>query len=153
MPWVFKTEPADCSIDDIGAAGINGVTWEGVRNYQARNFLRDQVVVGDLVLIHHSSCKQIGVVGVATITASAFADPSQFQPDSPYFDPKASTEKFAWYAVKVSLVEKFSKALTLAELRACTGLTELALVKKGNRLSIMQATKQQFELVLFLTKT
>jgi predicted RNA-binding protein with PUA-like domain len=153
MPWVFKTEPAECSIDDIGAAGPDGVIWEGVRNYQARNFLRDQVVVGDLVLIHHSSCAQIGVAGVAQVTAAAFADPSQFQQHSQYFDPKASAEKFAWYAVKVSLVEKFPNVLTLAELRACPGLAELALVKKGNRLSIMPATKQQFDLVLFLTKT
>lgn len=153
MPWVFKTEPAECSIDDIGAAGTEGVIWEGVRNYQARNFLRDQVVVGDLVLIHHSSCATIGVVGVAKVIAGAFADPSQFQPLSPYFDAKATADKFAWFAVKVQLVEKFSRVLTLAELRACPGLAELALVKKGNRLSIMPATKQQFDLVLFLTKT
>lgn len=153
MPWVFKTEPAECSIDDIGTAGFDGVIWEGVRNYQARNFLRDQVTVGDLVLIHHSSCAEIGVVGIAQITAAAFADPSQFQQHSPYYDPKASAEKFAWYAVKVKLVEKFPRVLTLAELRACPGLAELALVKKGNRLSIMPATKEQFDLVLFLTKT
>lgn len=153
MPWVFKTEPGECSIDDIGAAGADGVIWEGVRNYQARNFLRDQVEVGDLVLIHHSSCAEIGVAGVAKISAAAFADPSQFQPESQYFDPKASAEKFAWFAVKVSLVEKFSRVLSLAELRACPGLAELALVKKGNRLSVMPATNQQFDLVLFLTKT
>jgi len=153
MPWIFKTEPTECSIDDIAAAGSAGVVWEGVRNYQARNFLRDQVVVGDLVLIHHSSCADIGVVGIAQVTAAAFADPSQFQPESPYFDPKATAEKWAWYAVKVQFVEKFPKLLTLAELRACTGLAELALVKKGNRLSIMPVTKQQFDLVLFLTKT
>jgi predicted RNA-binding protein with PUA-like domain len=153
MPWVFKTEPAECSIDDIGAAGSEGVIWEGVRNYQARNFLRDKIVVGDLVLIHHSSCAAIGVVGVAKVVASAFADPSQFQPQNPYFDAKATADKFAWFAVKVQLVEKFSKVLTLAEMRACPGLAELALVKKGNRLSIMPATKPQFDLVLFLAKT
>ncbi|MBU2222734.1 MAG: EVE domain-containing protein [Gammaproteobacteria bacterium] len=153
MPWVFKTEPTECSIDDIGAAGADGVIWEGVRNYQARNFLRDEVVVGDLVLIHHSSCAQIGVAGVAQVTEAAFADPSQFQQDSQYYDPKATTDKFAWYAVKVRLVEKFARVLTLAELRDCPGLAELVLVKKGNRLSIMPATKQQFDLVLFLTKT
>ena len=153
MPWVFKTEPSECSIDDIGAAGPAGVIWEGVRNYQARNFLRDQVTVGDLVLIHHSSCAEIGVAGVAQVAAAAFADPSQFQSQSPYFDPKASPDKFAWYAVKVQLIEKFNRVLSLNELRACAGLEELLLVKKGNRLSIMPATKQQFELVLFLTKT
>ncbi|MFN6972311.1 MAG: EVE domain-containing protein [Rheinheimera sp.] len=152
MPWVFKTEPAECSIDDIGAAGSDGVIWEGVRNYQARNFLRDQVMVGDLVLIHHSSCAEIGVAGIAQVTAAAFADPSQFQSDSQYFDPKAKADKFAWYAVKVKLVEKFPKVLSLAKLRTCPGLAELALVKKGNRLSIMPATKQQFDLVLFLIK-
>ena len=153
MPWIFKTEPSECSIDDIAAAGSSGVIWEGVRNYQARNFLRDQVAMGDLVLIHHSSCAEIGVTGIAKVTQTAFADPSQFQQQSPYFDPKAALDKFAWFAVKVQFVEKFSKVLTLAELRDCPGLTELALVKKGNRLSIMPATKQQFDLVLFLTKT
>lgn len=153
MPWVFKTEPTECSIDDIGAAGAEGVIWEGVRNYQARNFLRDEVALNDLVLIHHSSCALIGVAGVARVTATAFADPSQFAPHSPYYDPKATAEKFAWYAVKVSLVEKFPRILTLPELRDCPGLAELALVKKGNRLSVMPATKSQFDLVLFLTKT
>lgn len=153
MPWVFKTEPAECSIDDIGAAGTEGVIWEGVRNYQARNFLRDEVVLGDLVLIHHSSCAQIGVVGIAKVIETAFADPSQFQQQSPYYDPKATAEKFAWYAVKVSLVEKFPRVLSLAELRECPGLAEMLLVKKGNRLSVMPVTKNQFDLVLFLTKT
>ncbi len=153
MHWVFKTEPAECSIDDISAADADGVIWEGVRNYQARNFLRDQVAVDDFVLIHHSSCANIGVVGIAQITAAAFTDPSQFQPHSPYFDPKATADKFAWYAVTVRFVEKFTKILTLAELRECPGLEELLLLKKGNRLSVMPVTKQQFDLVLFLSKT
>ncbi len=151
MAWLFKTEPNECSIDDIAAAET-GVIWEGVRNYQARNFLRDQVQNGDLVLIHHSSCKQIGLAGLAKVTATAIADPSQFQPESPYYDAKASAERWPWYAVKVEFVEKFKKIITLTDLRNQTALADMQLLRKGNRLSVMPLTKQEMDLVLFLTK-
>lgn len=151
MAWLFKTEPTECSIDDIAAAS-SGVIWEGVRNYQARNFLRDQVQLDDLVLIHHSSCAEVGLAGVARISKTAFADPSQFQPDSIYYDAKASMERWPWYAVQVEFVEKFHKIVTLAELRTHEALADMLLLRKGNRLSVMPVTKQQMELVLFLTK-
>jgi predicted RNA-binding protein with PUA-like domain len=151
MAWLFKTEPTECSIDDIAAAS-SGVIWEGVRNYQARNFLRDQVQLGDLVLIHHSSCAEIGLAGVARISKTAFADPSQFQQDSIYYDAKASSERWPWYAVQVEFVEKFQKIITLSDLRKHETLAEMVLLRKGNRLSVMPVTKQQMELVLFLTK-
>lgn len=153
MLWLFKTEPAECSIDDIANAGSQGVIWEGVRNYQARNFLRDQVSLQDQVLIYHSSCDKIGIAGLGRITATAFADPSQFQPDSVYYDARSSHERFAWYAVKLEFIEKFHRLLTLTELRQHEALAAMLLLKKGNRLSVMPVTKQQFELVLFLTKT
>jgi len=110
------------------------------------------VQLGDLVLIHHSSCAEIGLAGVARISKTAFADPSQFQPDSIYYDAKASSERWPWYAVQVEFVEKFQKIITLSELRKYEALADMVLLRKGNRLSVMPVTKQQMELVLFLTK-
>ncbi len=152
MFWVFKTEPAECSIADIEAAGSAGVVWEGVRNYQARNFLRDQVKTGDMVLIHHSSCAAVGIAGVATIIAEAFTDSSQFVTDSLYYDPKANADKAPWVAVRVGFVRKFPRILPMADLRAIAGLAEMQLLKKGNRLSIMPTTNAEFDLVLLAAK-
>ncbi|WP_031570351.1 EVE domain-containing protein [Rheinheimera texasensis] len=152
MYWVFKTEPAECSILDIQAAGPKGVVWEGVRNYQARNFLRDQVKIGDQVLIHHSSCAHVGIAGVGVILAEAYPDPSQFQPRSLYYDAKSTPEKAPWVAVQVGFVEQFSKVLSMTELRQIYGLADMQLLKKGNRLSIIPATKAEFDLVLCVAK-
>ncbi len=152
MYWVFKTEPAECSITDIQSAGAAGVVWEGVRNYQARNFLRDQVKVGDQVLIHHSSCDLIGIAGIGVILTPAFPDPSQFQPQSPYFDAKSTPQKAPWVAVQVGFVRKFDTVLTMAELRQIPGLAEMLLLKKGNRLSIIPTTNAEFDLVLCAAK-
>ncbi len=150
--WVFKTEPTECSIDDIVAAAATGVVWEGVRNYQARNFLRDQVQPGDLILIHHSSCAQTGIAGIATVVATSFTDPSQFQPESPYYDPKSTPEKAPWVAVQVGGGQRFGQVLSLQQLRQMAGLQDMQLLKKGNRLSIMPTTKTEFDLVLSLAK-
>lgn len=152
MYWVFKTEPAECSITDIQAAGATGVVWEGVRNYQARNFLRDQVRIGDQVLIHHSSCDQVGIAGIGVILAAAYPDPSQFQPRSAYYDAKSTPEKAPWVAVQVGFIEQFSKVVSMAELRQIAGLAEMQLLRKGNRLSIMPTTKAEFDLVLCAAK-
>ncbi len=150
MSWIFKTEPNECSIDDIAQAGPEGVVWEGVRNYQARNFLRDAVQLNDLVLIHHSSCKEIGLAGVGKIVRTAYADPSQFDPASPYFFAKASLENWPWYAVNVAFVKKFDRVMSMDELRQHPALAEMPLLRKGNRLSVMPLTKNELELVLFL---
>lgn len=152
MYWVFKTEPTECSIADIAAAGGNGVIWEGVRNYQARNFLRDQVKTGDMVLIHHSSCDVVGIAGVATIIAESFTDPSQFVAENPYYDPKSSADKAPWVAVRVGFVRQFPQVLSMADLRAIAGLADMQLLKKGNRLSIMPTTNAEFDLVLLAAK-
>lgn len=148
MYWVFKTEPNECSIDDLEAAGTAGVCWEGVRNYQARNFLRDSVNIGDSVLIHHSSCDAIGIVGVAQIVSSAFSDPSQFLPDSIYFEPKATSSHAPWIAVQVAFVERFPTTMSFKALRSIDGLAQMQLLKKGTRLSIIPTTKLEFDLVL-----
>lgn len=152
MYWVFKTEPAECSIDDICRAGADGVIWEGVRNYQARNFLRDQVQVGDRILVHHSSCAQVGIAGVGIILETAFTDPSQFQQQSPYFDPKATNGKAPWVAVRVGFAERFENVLTMTRLRQIPQLSDMLLLKKGNRLSIIPTTKSEFDLVLLAAK-
>lgn len=152
MPWVFKTEPSECSMQDIMQASTP-VIWTGVRNYQARNFLRDQVQLGDLVLIHHSSCDAVGLAGVATVVQTGFADPTQFDGSSHYFDAKATAEKWPWFAVSVAAVKQFDRVLSLAELRRQPELAAMSLLKKGNRLSIMPVTKTEFDLVLLLSST
>lgn len=152
MYWVFKTEPSECSMQDIMQA-TSPVLWFGVRNYQARNFLRDQVQLGDLVLIHHSSCAEVGIAGIAKIVATGLADPTQFEAESPYYDAKASHERWPWYAVTISPVQQFNRILSLAELRQQPELAAMTLLKKGNRLSVMPITKEEYDLVLFLTST
>ncbi len=150
LNWIFKTEPSECSIDDIAKAGPDGVVWEGVRNYQARNFLRDEVKLDDLVLIHHSSCAEVGLVGVGKVVKLAYADPSQFDPESPYYFAKSTPTNWPWVAVNVAFVAKFNKVMSMAELRQHEQLAEMLLLKKGNRLSVMPITKIELELVLFL---
>lgn len=145
--WLLKTEPDECSIDDLIAQPKKSVIWEGVRNYQARNFLR-QMQVGDKALIYHSSCKLIGIAGIARVCASAYPDPAQFKSDSPYFDPKSPMEAPRWDAVDISFVEKFPRLLPLDELKTNPALTELPLVKKGNRLSVMPVSAAQWRVIL-----
>ena len=133
--WLFKTEPDVFSIDDLCKLGE--ADWEGVRNYQARNFLRDQVAVNDKVFIYHSSCKIPAIVGVATITKSAHPDPTQFDHASPYFDKKALQTDPRWYQVTVKFEQKFVKPIPLSQLKNDNNLTDFLLIKKGSRLSII----------------
>lgn len=148
--WLFKTEPAECSIDDFAAAPTQAIVWEGVRNYQARNFLRDDVALGDQVLIYHSSCKQIGVAGIAEVVRAAYPDPSQFNPQSPYFDAKASREQPRWIAVDLRFVKKLPLLITLDKIKSAAKMAELPLVQKGSRLSVMPVTAQQWQDLLNL---
>jgi len=148
--WLFKTEPTECSIDDFANAPTKAIVWEGVRNYQARNFLRDQVNQGDQVLIYHSSCKQIGVAGIVEVVRAAYTDPSQFDATSPYFDVKATPEQPRWTAVDVRFVEKLPKLISLDKMKGSTKLTELPLVQKGCRLSVMPVTPSQWKDILSL---
>lgn len=148
--WLFKTEPSECSIDDFARAPTTPIVWEGVRNYQARNFLRDGVVVGDQVLIYHSSCKDIGVAGIAEVVRAAYADPSQFAPRSPYYDAKSSPQQPRWVAVDLRFVNKLPKIITLDKIKSSVKMVELPLVQKGNRLSVMPVTIQQWRDLLAL---
>lgn len=147
--WLLKTEPAECSIDDLAAQPIKPMVWEGVRNYQARNFLR-QMHEGDEVFVYHSSCKLIGVAGTARVSRSVYPDPAQFDPESPYFDPKSSRDSPRWEAVDVVFVQKFSQLLSLDAIKASPALEELALVKKGNRLSVMPVSANEWQAILEL---
>ncbi len=146
--WLFKTEPDECSIDDFAKEPNKAIVWEGVRNYQARNFLRDQVKTGDLVFIYHSSCKNIGIAGIAKVVKSSYPDPSQFNSFSPYFDAKSSQSRAPWVALDLQFVEKFPQLLTLDKLKQSTKLEQLALLKKGNRLSVMPVSADEWHHIL-----
>ena len=142
--WLFKTEPDAFSIDDLAARPQLTEPWDGVRNYQARNFLRDKVQLGDKVFIYHSSCKQVGIAGVAEVVKAGYPDTEQFNPESKYYDPKASTDAPRWYRVDVKFVEKFNTVLPLKIIKSLPEVTEVGLVKKGHRLSIMPVEENEW---------
>lgn len=148
--WLFKTEPEECSIDDFARAPDKPIVWEGVRNYQARNMLRDQVKQDDLVLIYHSSCKLIGVAGIAKVVRSAYPDPSQFDNASVYFDAKSPPYSPRWVAVNLVFVEKLPAIITLDKMKSSPKLNGLPLVQKGSRLSVMPVTELQWQTILQL---
>ena len=133
--WLMKSEPDECSIDDALAAPGATVPWTGVRNYQARNFMRDVMRVGDGVLFYHSSCPQPGIAGVARVASGTRPDPTQFDPGSPYFDPKSSPENPRWLLLDVQALQK-TRLIGLPELRAAPELADLQILQRGNRLSI-----------------
>ncbi|QPL51573.1 MULTISPECIES: EVE domain-containing protein [Alteromonas] len=142
--WLFKTEPDAFSIDDLAARPQQTEPWDGVRNYQARNFLRDKVQLGDKVFIYHSSCKQVGIAGVAEVVKAGYPDTEQFNPESKYYDPKASADAPRWYRVDVKFVEKFNTVLPLKIIKSLPEVMEVGLVKKGHRLSIMPVEENEW---------
>ena len=133
--WLMKSEPSECSIDDLAAAPGQTVPWIGVRNYQARNFMRDLMQPGDGVLFYHSSCAEPGIAGLAEVAGPAYPDATQFDPASPYFDAKATPDAPRWLHVDVRLVAK-TRLLSLREMRQRPDLAGMLLLKPGNRLSI-----------------
>ena len=145
----MKSEPADVSIDDL--ARLDTVGWYGVRNYQARNFMRDTQQIGDGVLFYHSSCTQVGIAGIARVASAPYSDPTQFNPTSKYFDPKSTTEKPRWQQVDVAFVRK-TRLLPLAELRQYAPLAEMVVLQKGSRLSITPVTAQEWDFIQALLK-
>jgi len=133
--WLMKSEPSECSIDDALAAPKHTVPWTGVRNYQARNFMRDAMQVGDGVLFYHSSCPQPGIAGLARVASATRPDPTQFDPKSPYFDAASKADAPRWLLRDIQAVRK-TRLLGLPELRAEPELADLILLRRGNRLSI-----------------
>ncbi len=145
--WLMKSEPSEVSVDDALAAPNATVPWTGVRNYQARNFMRDAMQVGDGVLFYHSSCAEPGIVGIARVVSGAYADPTQFDASSPYFDAASKPEAPRWLLVDVQVLRK-TRNLTLPELRADAELADLLVLKKGNRLSITPVEAQHWQAIV-----
>ena len=146
--WLMKSEPDEFSIKDLQKIGE--ARWDGVRNYQARNFMR-AMAVGDTFFFYHSSCPQPGIAGVGRIAQAAYPDPTALDPESHYFDPKASPEKTPWSALQVAHVQTFPKVITLDYLKQQSALAEMPLVQKGSRLSVMPVTAEQWAAVIGLT--
>ncbi len=147
--WLMKSEPGEFSIDDLKSAPGGTAHWDGVRNYQARNFLRDEIKRGDRVLFYHSG-KNPAVVGMAKVAREGYPDFTAQDPRSDLYDPKSSEEDPRWYMVDVAFEKKFPRPVPLAELRKTPGLEEMLLLKKGMRLSIQPVTKKQFDIVVSL---
>nr|WP_313086062.1 EVE domain-containing protein [Pseudomonas sp.] len=148
MPfWLMKSEPDEFSIADLEQSGTS--RWDGVRNYQARNFLR-QMETGDLFFFYHSSCATPGVAGIGRIAQPAYPDPTALDPQSPYFDPRTGKTGNPWSAVDVSFVERFEPILPLPRLKAAQALAQLALVQRGSRLSVMPVSDGQWRAILDL---
>lgn len=146
--WLFKTEPDAFGIDDLANMPDQTEHWDGIRNYQARNFLRDDVKVGDLVFIYHSSCKDVGIAGIAEVVKEGYVDHTQFDPECKYHDPKSDPQKPRWYMVDVKLMRKFDRILSLKSIKSMSEITQIGLVKKGHRLSIMPVEQVEFEYLL-----
>lgn len=133
--WLMKSEPTEVSIDDLERKSDKTIAWFGVRNYQARNFMRDQMKVGDKIFFYHSSCKQPGIVGIAEVSKLAYPDETQFDKKSKYFDPKATSEHPRWFNVDVTFKRK-TRLISIQELRNIPALKNMRILQKGNRLSI-----------------
>ena len=144
--WLVKSEPDECSSDDALAAPQATVPWTGVRNYQARNFMRDAMQVGDGVLFYHSSCPEPGIAGIARVASAVYPDPTQFDPKSPYFDPKSTPDKPRWLLRDVK-AEKKTRLLSLAEMRATPALADMVVLQRGSRLSITPVSAEHWRLI------
>jgi predicted RNA-binding protein with PUA-like domain len=147
--WLMKSEPADCSIGDLVAQPLQAVPWVGVRNYQARNFMRDAMQVGDLAFFYHSSCPQPGIVGIVQISRAAYPDATQFDPQSKYFDAKSTPDAPRWLHVDVLLVRPLP-LISLTTLRDQLALSDLRILQRGNRLSITPVDAAHWDAVLRL---
>ncbi len=144
--WLMKSEPEECSIDDALAAPGATVPWTGVRNYQARNFMRDAMQPGDGVLFYHSSCAEPGIVGIARIASGTRPDPTQFDPQSPYHDAASQPDDPRWLLLDVQALRK-TRVLALPELRATPALADMVVLRKGNRLSITPVDAAHWHLI------
>ena len=149
--WLFKSEPDAYSIDDLKSEP-NGIgRWDGIRNYQARNLLRDQIKQDDMVLFYHSSCKQVGIAGCAKVVSPPYPDPLQFNPESKYYDPKSDHENPRWCCLDIQYQAHAKSFTSLKEIKATTVLENMVLIKQG-RLSIQPVTKSEWDCLIKLTK-
>ena len=148
--WLMKSEPTAFSIDDLKAMPDGTDHWDGVRNYQARNMMRDRMKVGDRVFFYHSNCAMPGIVGIMEVVREAYPDPTAFDSKSKYFDEKSDPNNPRWFMVDVRYIRHTRRIIPLAELKAHAALENMALVRKGNRLSVMPVTENEWDCILAL---
>ena len=148
--WLMKSEPDVFGFDDLLAAPRRTTHWDGVRNHQARNYMRDDMRVGDLVLFYHSNAEPTGVAGIAEVVRAAYPDHTAFDPEDPHFDPKSDPAAPTWLMVDVRARERFARVVPLAELRAAPGLERMLVLQRGNRLSVTPVTAGEWEVVTAL---
>ena len=146
--WLMKSEPGEYSIDDLKRDKVE--PWDGVRNYQARNMMRNDMKKGDLAFMYHSNCEEIGIVGIMTIVHEGYADHTAFDQEDKHYDPKSDPENPRWFMVDVRYKRKLKRTITLAELRQHTELDGLQLLKRGNRLSVIPVSKKHWDFILSL---
>lgn len=149
----MKSEPTTFGIDHLKQRPNKTEPWDGVRNYQARNFMRDDMRKGDLAFFYHSNCTEPGIVGIATIASDAYPDPTAFDPDDSHYDPKSDPDNPRWFLVDVKYKKQFRNTITLQELKQHKALADMKLLQKGNRLSIMPVTKKQWDYIIKLADT
>jgi predicted RNA-binding protein with PUA-like domain len=148
--WLLKTEPTSFSFDDLWSAPKRTTFWDGVRNFQARNTLRDRMKQGDLVFIYHSSADPTGIAGIAEVVREGYPDASAFDPRDSHYDPKSKRESPTWFGVDVRAVEKIDPIITLEELRRTRGLEKMVLLQKGSRLSVQPVSAAEWKVILGL---
>ena len=146
--WLMKSEPDTFGIDHLRAMPNKTEHWDGVRNYQARNMMRDEMKKGDLIFFYHSNCKEPGIVGIMKVVKEGYPDFTAQDPESKYFDPKSSTDNPRWFMVDVKFIRKFKRTITLAELKTTMGLEDMPLNRRGNRLSIMPLSESEWNIIL-----
>lgn len=149
--WLMKSEPSCFSIDDLHRAPKQTTSWDGVRNYQARNFMRDDMNVGDLVFYYHSNCQPPGIAGIAEVVRTAYPDFTAWDPESEHPDPKSTPEQPRWFMVDIQFKKKFSEFLSLDELKLYPELSKMLLLRKGNRLSVLPVTQDEWQFICELT--
>ena len=148
--WLMKSEPDVFGIEHLRTAPDKTEHWDGVRNYQARNMMRDDMKKGDQVFFYHSNCKEPGIVGIAKIVREGYPDHTALNPEGKYYDPKSDPDNPRWYMVDVKFVRKLKRTITLQELKEITALKDMPLVRRGNRLSIMPVTEKEWKTILAL---
>ena len=146
--WLMKSEPDEFSFQDLYQRPGRKEPWDGVRNYQARNFMRDQMRIGDEIFFYHSNCDVPGIVGIAKVASAAYPDPTAFDPKDKHYDPKSDPDEPRWFLVDVKYVRKLKRVITLKELKADPALETFPLVRRGNRLSVMPVEAEHWALIL-----
>jgi predicted RNA-binding protein with PUA-like domain len=148
--WLMKSEPNEFSIDDLKASPKQTNMWDGVRNYQARNMMRDEMRKGDLAFFYHSNCDEPGIVGIMQVAKEAYPDPTAFETDDKHFDPKSDPDNPRWFVVDLKFKKKFPRTVTLAEMKSNDALSEMRLLQRGNRLSVMPISETEWDYIVEL---